>query len=178
MARVIDIDLDAINQLHPLFGGLDLLGRELGVRGNERDVSVVDLVVERVGGHLDLVAELDASEVLFPNVSAQPGVLDIAHGDDAGTGGQYLTHIGGFHQHHAVDRRDGNGIGQLGVDQAAAYWPLSSLVKVRTAPVSSLVMEIFAPGITAPEGSVMRPANEPVVCAWPAVEAGAAAAPC
>jgi hypothetical protein len=42
--RVIDIDLDAINQLHPLFGGLDLLGRELGIRGDERDVPVVDLV--------------------------------------------------------------------------------------------------------------------------------------
>src|ERR1017187_3753734 len=117
MARVIDIDLDAIDQLYALFGGLDLLGCELGFRRDVRDVSVVDLIAERVGGHLDLVPDLDASEVLFPNVSAQPGMLDIAHGDDAGARGQDLTHIGGLHQYHAVDRRDGDGIGHLGVDQ-------------------------------------------------------------
>jgi hypothetical protein len=46
MARVIDIDLDAINQFDALFGGLDLLGRELGFRGDVRDVSVVDLIAD------------------------------------------------------------------------------------------------------------------------------------
>ena len=39
VVRVVDVDLDAIDQLHALLLGLNLLGRELGLRGDERDAA-------------------------------------------------------------------------------------------------------------------------------------------
>ena len=43
VARIVHLDLDAVDQLHALFLRLDLLGRELRLRGDERDAPVVDL---------------------------------------------------------------------------------------------------------------------------------------
>src|SRR5690349_11212036 len=47
MTAVFDVHLDAVDQLHTLLFGLDLLGCELSFRRNEGDHSVIDLA--RVG---------------------------------------------------------------------------------------------------------------------------------
>ena len=47
VAGVVDIHLDAIDQLHALLFGLDLLGRELGFGSDERNLAVIDLVLDK-----------------------------------------------------------------------------------------------------------------------------------
>src|SRR5450755_2216792 len=86
MALVIDLDFDAIDQLDALFRSLNLFGCEFGFRGDERDAAIVRFAGVRVGGDLGFGAQLHTPEILFPDVSAQPRMLDIAHGDDTGPG--------------------------------------------------------------------------------------------
>ena len=40
---------------------------------------------------------------------------DVAHRDDGCAGGQHFTHVGGFHQHHAIHRRYRQRVGKLRV---------------------------------------------------------------
>src|SRR5580704_11157958 len=58
-----------------------------------------------------------------------------------------------------------------GIRNAALYTPASLVTKDVTTPVSWLRTSIFAPGTTAPAGSVTVPETDPVViCAQAAAE--------
>ena len=50
VAAVVDIDLDAIDQLHAFLVSLDLLGRELGFGRDEGDAAGISFAGKRVGG--------------------------------------------------------------------------------------------------------------------------------
>jgi len=100
---VVDIDFDAIHQLHALLFGLDLLGRELGLRGDERNHAVIDFSRIRIRGEIHFGAELHAAQVGFAHVGAKPGMLDVADADDRGSGGDHLAGFGGLDQHNAIN---------------------------------------------------------------------------
>ena len=77
---VLERDLDAVDELHALVAGLDVLGRELGARGDEGDASLPHLAV--VGHDLGLLAEPQAGEVGLRDVRVEPGVPEVGHGEE------------------------------------------------------------------------------------------------
>ena len=50
--RIVHVDLDAIDQLHALFLGLDLLGREFGFGRDEGNAPGIGFAGKRIGGQL------------------------------------------------------------------------------------------------------------------------------
>ena len=94
MLRILDVDLDPVYQFDALFLGLDLLGGELGFRGDETDAAFVGLA-RNIGGNLHGLAEFDAGEIRLIDVPANPWVIDIADGEDGRTGSEDLAGVGG-----------------------------------------------------------------------------------
>lgn len=116
MIRIVNFDLDAINELDALVLGLDLFGCELGFAGDERDLTDVDFAGKGIVGELHLGPKFDAAKVLFPDVSAEPGMLYVADRGNGGSGCNDLTLFGGFHQDNTVDRGIDGGVGELAVN--------------------------------------------------------------
>ncbi|MGA2771254.1 MAG: hypothetical protein ABSG26_10615 [Bryobacteraceae bacterium] len=113
-------DFSSRRGLSRLLLGLDLLGSELRFRGDKRHPPLVDLPWVRIGGHLGFGAELHLSQVGFVYVPAQPGMVDVAHRHHRGSRRQHLSHVRRLHQHHAIHRRDGDGVGKLRIDHGEA----------------------------------------------------------
>src|SRR5262245_26094202 len=113
MVGVLDIDLDSINELHALFRGLNLLWRELGIRRDERDPSLVGLSGKGVRSDAYAGAELYSPEIRFGYVTADPRPIEIADGHHGRSGSKHLAKVGSFRKHNAINRRCGHGILEL-----------------------------------------------------------------
>src|SRR5260370_3837473 len=134
---VVDFNFDTVDHLHSFLFGLDLLGSELGFRGNEGYGAHVGLGWVRVGRELDRSAEVHVAEVGFADVGAQPRMIDIADADDGGAGGNDFTGLRGFHENDAVDGARDDGVGELRLRDASLG---ASPVDFRTARAQFLLL--------------------------------------
>src|SRR5258708_26209294 len=117
MLGIIHIDLDAVDQLEALLGGLNLLGCELGFGRYEAHLPPVDFAWIGIGGDLGLGAYLHATQVALIDVAAKPGMIDVAYRYHGGPGRKNLADIRRFDKDYAIDGRGYDRVGQLSVDE-------------------------------------------------------------
>src|SRR3954452_8284262 len=123
-----DAHLDGIDQLHPLLGGLHVLGRELGLGGDVGDLALVGLAGIGVRGDGGAAPQVDRAHAVLLDVDAHPAVSRIDQRQHGGAGGHDLPRLAVAHGHQAVEGRregeivehysggaqGGRGLGELG----------------------------------------------------------------
>ena len=97
---IVDIDLDAVDERDSLCVCLHALGRELGVRRDERNASLVLFAGIGVGSDCCLLAPVNAAQVGLGDIGAQPDVIEIRKRDHGRTG---LSHFSQFRLAHGND---------------------------------------------------------------------------
>ena len=112
------LDLDAIDEFDPLPGGLDLLGRKLGLRGDEGDPAGVNLSGERIGGDLYRGTQLYPAQFLFADIGPQPGMIQISNLNHRNPGRQHLPHFSRLDQDHPFNGRNSHHLLESCVDES------------------------------------------------------------
>jgi len=101
-AWILNLHLDPVDQLHALLPGLDLLGRELGLRIDEGDAPLVLLarVAVRVDGNGH--SQANAAEVAFADVALHPRPVDVSDLHDGRSRGDDFARFGRFFEDDAI----------------------------------------------------------------------------
>ncbi len=118
MIRIIDIDLDPVDQRDPLLVSLDALGREFGIRSDERDMSVILLTGISVSGDNRVLAPMNTPQVGLGDIRAQPDVIEIGKRDHGSPGSNYFSEFCLAHGNYTRRRRTQSGVVQVDARQA------------------------------------------------------------
>src|SRR5215831_20892460 len=92
--RVIDVDLDPVDERDAFLVSLHALRRKLRRRGDERDASLILLSVMGVGGDDRMLPEVNSAKIGFRNVRTQPDMIEIGQSDDGAAGRHHFSQLG------------------------------------------------------------------------------------
>src|SRR5215831_6055555 len=109
--RVVEPDLDAVDELHPLVPRLHVLRRELRLRRDEGHLSRPALAA--VGDDLGRSGEPDPAEIGLGDVDGEPRLGEVGHDEHRAPRGEQLSGLGDLLGDDAVDRADDRRIGDL-----------------------------------------------------------------
>ena len=115
---VVDIDLDAVDERDALLIGLHTLGRELGVRRDERDAPVILLAGISIGGDGCVLPPVNAAEVRLRDIGAEPDVIEIGERDHRSAGRDDFAQFRLAHRNDARRRREQRGVTQVDAREA------------------------------------------------------------
>ena len=92
--RRVDLDPDPEHELVALAPGLDHLGRELRLVGDEKDLRRQGLVGQGIEQDAALAADDDLARLQGRQEDVHIDVGEVEHGEDLSAGGQHLAEIG------------------------------------------------------------------------------------
>src|SRR5271168_305661 len=110
--RIIDVDLDPVNQGHALLMRLDALGREFRIGSDKGDAAGEGLALITISGDSRGLTPSNMLQVGFADISAQPDVIEVGERHHRGARQHDFAQFGLADQHDSGKRRAQDGIAE------------------------------------------------------------------